>query len=66
LPTLRNSNIGGYYNIQNALYFPAKVACRYNPIMKETYNRINQKKASKIIGPGATQKNTFFIKLLAF
>lgn len=55
----RISKKGNRY-IRNALYFPAMVACRYNPLMKETYIRINQKKASKMIGQVAIQR-----KLLA-
>lgn len=55
----RISKKGNRY-IRNAMYFPGMVACRYNPIMKETYNRINQKKSSKMIGQVAVQR-----KLLA-
>ncbi|MVN23540.1 transposase [Mucilaginibacter sp. HMF7410] len=46
--------------IRNALYFPAMVACRYNPVLKENYLRIIQKKTSKMIGQVAIQR-----KLLA-
>lgn len=55
----RISKKGNRY-IRNAMYFPSMVACRFNPIMKETYTRINQKKSSKMIGQVAIQR-----KLLA-
>lgn len=55
----RISKKGNRY-IRNALYFPAMVSCRYNPILKETYIRINKTKASKMIGQVAIQR-----KLLA-
>lgn len=55
----RISKKGNRY-IRNALYFPAMVSCRYNPIMKEDYIRIIQKKESKMIGQVAIQR-----KLLA-
>lgn len=51
----RISKKGNRY-IRNALYFPAMVACRFNPKMKETYIRINMKKPSKMIGQVAIQR----------
>jgi transposase len=51
----RISKKGNRY-IRNALYFPAMVACRYNPSLKETYIRIIQKKPSKMIGQVAIQR----------
>jgi transposase len=42
--------------IRNALYFPAMVATRYNPIMKESYIRIIKTKPSKMIGQVAIQR----------
>ena len=51
----RISKKGNRY-IRNALYFPAMVACRYNPNLKEVYRRINQNKPSKMIGQVAIQR----------
>ena len=51
----RISKKGNRY-IRNALYFPAMVACRYNPNLKDVYNRINQKKPTKMIGQKTIQK----------
>ncbi|MDF2855219.1 MAG: Transposase family [Neobacillus sp.] len=51
----RISKKGNRY-IRNALYFPAMVACRYNPVLKEAYMRIIQKKSSKMIGQVAIQR----------
>ena len=51
----RISKKGNRY-IRNALYFPAMVACRFNPILKEIYTRINQQKPSKMIGQVAIQR----------
>lgn len=47
--------------IRNALYFPAMVACRYNPILKETYIRIIEKKPSKMIGQVAIQRKLLIL-----
>lgn len=55
----RISKKGNRY-IRNALYFPAMVSTRFNPVMKETYQRIIHKKPSKMIGQVAIQR-----KLLA-
>lgn len=51
----RISKKGNRY-IRNAMYFPAMVACRSNPLMKQTYVRIIQKKSSKMIGQVAIQR----------
>ena len=51
----RISKKGNRY-IRNALYFPAMVACRFNPNLKQTYIRINQNKPSKMIGQVAIQR----------
>ncbi|MDA0881805.1 MAG: IS110 family transposase [Bacteroidetes bacterium] len=51
----RISKKGNRY-IRNALYFPAMVACRFNPELKEQYLRIIQKKPSKMIGQVAIQR----------
>ena len=51
----RISKKGNRY-IRNALYFPAMVACRYNPELKSTYLRIIQRKPSKMIGQVAIQR----------
>lgn len=36
--------------IRNNIYFPFMGACRFNPIMKEVYTKINDKNTSKMIG----------------
>lgn len=51
----RISKKGNRY-IRNALYFPAMVATRFNPVMKESYIRIIQQKPSKMIGQVAIQR----------
>ena len=56
----RISKKGNRY-IRNALYFPAMVACRYNPLMKENYVRIIQKKASKMVGQVAIQRKLLLL-----
>lgn len=40
----------GNSHIRAALYFPAMVACRFNPKMKKIYQRIIKNKSSKKIG----------------
>ncbi|UMY65615.1 MULTISPECIES: IS110 family transposase [unclassified Flavobacterium] len=56
----RISKKGNRY-IRNALYFPAMVACRFNPDMKQTYLRINQNKPSKMIGQVAIQRKLLLL-----
>jgi transposase len=51
----RISKKGNRY-IRNALYFPAMVATRFNPDIKEDYMRIIAKKPSKMIGQVAIQR----------
>ena len=51
----RISKKGNRY-IRNALYFPAMVACRYNPDLKKAYLRIIQNKPSKMVGQVAIQR----------
>lgn len=51
----RISKKGNRY-IRNALYFPAMVACRYNPQLKDSYIRIIKKKPSKMVGQVAIQR----------
>lgn len=51
----RISKKGNRY-IRNALYFPAMVACRFNPDLKKVYLRIVKKKASKMIAQVAIQR----------
>lgn len=51
----RISKKGNRY-IRNALYFPAMVACRYNPVLKESYIRIIKHKPSKMVGQVAVQR----------
>jgi transposase len=51
----RISKKGNRY-IRNALYFPAMVACRFNPDLKEFYQRVIQKKPSKMVGQVAVQR----------
>ena len=50
----RISKKGSRY-IRNALYFPAMVACRFNPDIKEFYQRV-QNKPSKMVGQVAVQR----------
>lgn len=56
----RISKKGNRY-IRNALYFPAMVACRFNPDLKATYLRIIQKKPSKMIGQVAIQRKLLIL-----
>lgn len=56
----RISKKGNRY-IRNALYFPAMVACQYNPTLKETYIRIIKNKSSKMIGQVAIQKELLIL-----
>lgn len=56
----RISKKGNRY-IRNALYFPAMVACRYNPLLKENYIRIIQKKPSKMVGQVAIQRKLLLL-----
>lgn len=51
----RISKKGNRY-IRNALYFPAMVACRFNPDLKEFYMRVIQNKSSKMVGQVAVQR----------
>lgn len=56
----RISKKGNRY-IRNALYFPAMVACRYNPELKATYLRIIQRKPSKMVGQVAIQRKLLLL-----
>jgi transposase len=56
----RISKKGNKY-IRNALYFPAMVACRFNPDLKAMYLRIIQKKPSKMIGQVAIQRKLLLL-----
>jgi transposase len=56
----RISKKGNRY-IRNALYFPAMVACRYNPQLKDNYTRIIQKKESKMVGQVAIQRKLLLL-----
>jgi transposase len=51
----RISKKGNRY-IRNALYFPAIVACRFNPDLKSAYLRIVHNKPSKMIAQVAIQR----------
>ena len=51
----RISKKGNRY-IRNALYFPAMVACRFNPDLKAAYLRIVRNKPSKMIAQVAIQR----------
>lgn len=51
----RISKKGNRY-IRNALYFPAMVACRFNPDLKAFYQRVIQNKSSKMVGQVAVQR----------
>lgn len=46
----------GNKNIRKALFFPATTACRFNPKMKQTYEKINQRTAIKMKGNAAVQR----------
>lgn len=46
----------GNSRIRASLHFPALVASRHNPVMKEVFTRINEKKPSKMIGATAVQR----------
>lgn len=56
----RISKKGNRY-IRNAMYFPAMVACRFNPELKNTYLRIIQRKPSKMIGQVAIQRKLLIL-----
>jgi transposase len=51
----------GNSHIRAALHFPALVASRYNPILKQVYQRINQSKASKMVGATALQRKLLLL-----
>lgn len=46
----------GNARIRAALYFPALVASRYNPVLSSVYQRINSGKASKMVGVVSLQR----------
>jgi transposase len=46
----------GNSRIRGALHFPALVASRHNPIMKKTYQRINNRNTYKMVGATAIQR----------
>jgi transposase len=56
----RISKKGNRY-IRNALYFPAMVACRYNPDFKGAYLRIIRNKPSKMVGQVAIQRKLLLL-----
>lgn len=56
----RISKKGNRY-IRKSLYYPAMVACRYNPELKEKYQRIIAKKPSKMIGQVAIQRKLLLL-----
>lgn len=56
----RISKKGNRY-IRNALYFPAMVASRYNPVLKAAYMRIIKKKTSKMVGQVAIQRKLLIL-----
>lgn len=51
----------GNSRIRASLYFPALVAARYNPDLKEDYLRINVGKASKMVGVTALQRKILLL-----
>jgi len=51
----------GNSRIRAALFFPALVASRYQPHLKDVYTRINQAKASKKIGVTALQRKLLIL-----
>lgn len=46
----------GNGRIRAALHYPALVSSMHNPLLKKTYHRINQNKASKMVGATALQR----------
>lgn len=46
----------GNSNVRSALHFPAMVATRYNPLLRQIYHRIIKDKPSKMIGLIAIQR----------
>jgi transposase len=51
----------GNGRIRAALHFPALVASRYNKQLKAVYARINEKKASKMVGATALQRKILIL-----
>jgi transposase len=51
----------GNSRIRASLYFPALVAARHNPDLKEDYLRINVGKASKMVGATALQRKILLL-----
>ena len=51
----------GNGRIRAAMHFPALVASRYNPELKRVYLRINQNKASKMVGATALQRKLLIL-----
>ena len=51
----------GNSRIRAALHFPALVASRHNPHLKNVYQRINQNKASKMVGATALQRKLLLL-----
>jgi transposase len=51
----------GNSRIRAALYFPALVASRHNPELKDDYQRINVGKASKMVGITALQRKILLL-----
>jgi transposase len=51
----------GNSRIRASLYFPALVASRHNPELKEDYQRINLGKASKMVGVTALQRKILLL-----
>jgi transposase len=51
----------GNSRIRASLYFPALVASRHNPSLKDDYQRINIGKASKMVGATALQRKILLL-----
>lgn len=51
----------GNSRIRASMYFPALVAARHNPDLKEDYRRINVGKASKMVGVTALQRKILLL-----
>jgi transposase len=51
----------GNSRIRAALHFPALVAARYNQSLKTVYTRINENKASKMVGATALQRKILIL-----
>lgn len=56
----------GNKNIRKALYFPATTAARFNPKMKQAYEKLNQKTTTKMKGNVAIQRKMLVLVYTIF